>query len=116
LAPADVKADIRSAMRSAIRSALNVPVVDPVLGAVGNLADQVDDLMTDIRGLNPNQPLAGQISNLLLNRIEDAVENAFGGHNPGIDLKFEASWTYWEFDFGSLKWREKTARFAIDLG
>jgi hypothetical protein len=118
--PSDVKSAVRSSLRSALRSALNSGVVDVVLEAVGDVASALDDLVDDVRELDPGKPLAPQLLELALDRIEDAVESAFGD-DPHIDLGFDATWQYTEvvwvgpapWDFGT---RKRTASFHIDLG
>lgn len=117
--PSDIKNSVESTMRGALRSALNVGVIDVVLDAVGEVASSLDDLVDDVRDLDPNEPLAPQLLELVLDRIEDAVEAAFGD-DPHIDLEFDVSWQYEEPVFvGPAPWdwetRTRTASFTIDL-
>ncbi|MBI3108898.1 MAG: hypothetical protein HYY95_25560, partial [Candidatus Rokubacteria bacterium] len=118
--PADIKGSVESTMRSALRSALNTGVVSVILDAVGVVASSLDDLVDDVRELDANAPLAPQLLELVLDRIEDAVEGAFGD-DPRIDLEFEVSWQYTVVEHvGPAPWdfatRNRTASYAIDLG
>jgi hypothetical protein len=107
-------------MRSALRSLLNSGIVDFILDAIGEVAEFMDDLLDDVRELDVSQPLAPQLMELLLDRVEEAVEAMFGD-DPHIDLEFSFSWEYDEPVFvGPAPWdwstRRRTVTQPIDLG
>ncbi len=63
--------------RSAVEWRLDNDVIDTVLDIVGEVAEEVDSLIDDIRDLDPGRDLAQQIGNLVLNRLTDAIHDRF---------------------------------------
>jgi hypothetical protein len=88
LVPSDMKAAVRSIARDAVEAALNIDVVDGVLDVIGEVAEEIDSLIDDIRDLDPERDLVEQIGNLLLNRLTDAIYDAFNG-DPRISIGFD---------------------------
>jgi hypothetical protein len=78
----------RNVMKDAIRGAMNNAIMDAIFDAVGDLAWDLEDFLDDVRSLDPHRGLASGISNLLLNRLDDAIRSAFGGRAPGLDVGF----------------------------
>jgi BMFP domain-containing protein YqiC len=88
LVPPDAKNAVRSIARDEVEAALNIGVLDDMLQMIGEVADNIDDLVDDIRDLDPSHDLAEQIGNLVLNRLTDAIYNAFAG-DPHINIGFD---------------------------
>ncbi len=89
--PSDVKGAARNAMRDAVYLAVDGPIAKPVWDALGALAFEVNQVITDVRGFDPNRGIGEQLRDLIVKDAEDGVRNALGP-NPGIDLKFSVSW------------------------
>lgn len=112
--PARLKSNAKTLMKNTIRSSLDNAIMNSVWQAIGNIANEMDDLIEDIQGLDPSQGLISGISNLLLNRITDSITQTFGSTSPSIDIKFDIRWNIKIKVFGytiKIKYKE-----TIDLG
>jgi hypothetical protein len=88
--PSDLRRAARGLLKDSIRALVGNPLVDPVLDVIGGVAGALDDVVDDVRGLDPHQPLAPQILELLLSHIEDAVRDHFGSKpHVGVGFTFE---------------------------
>jgi hypothetical protein len=86
--PSDIRRFIRGRLEDAVHDLVETPVLDPIFEAVGSLADELGEVLEDVRELNPEEPLGPQLLDLVVDRIEDRIENAFGGSKPRIDVGF----------------------------
>jgi len=91
--PRDLRRAARGLLKDSVRALVGNPLVDPVLDAIGGVAGALDDVVDDVRALDPHQPLAPQILELMLSHIEDAVRDRFGT-KPHISVGFT-----FEYDF-----------------
>ncbi len=103
---------VESCLRSAFKGALDNEIVDWVLDAIGDAASTLDDLVDDVRALNPDLALAPQLATLVLDRIEETVVSIFGGDAVDVPLRFTVTWQ--EYDLFAQRWRTKSQ--TIDLG
>jgi hypothetical protein len=64
------------------------------------LAGQLDELLPDVREIDPNDNLPEQLMLRILDKIEDNIRNHFGDHVPYISpvINFQ----YWEWVFDSI--------------
>lgn len=90
LAPPDLKRAMRGMARDAVEEALDNDVIDGVLDIVGELAEELDSIMDDVRELDPDRDLAQQIGNLLINRLTDAIYDNLG-RDPHIRVAIEVN-------------------------
>ena len=81
----ELKRAARRLVRDVARAAVDNPLVNPLFDVLGALAQSTDAIIEDARSLDPGQPLAGQLIDLILDHAEDAARAAFGG-TPHIDL------------------------------
>jgi hypothetical protein len=88
LVPGGVKANVRVMARDALELALDNAIVDQVLDVIGEVAEEIDSFVDDIRELDPDRDLAEQVGDLLLTRLTDALYDAFGD-DPRIDIEFD---------------------------
>jgi hypothetical protein len=93
--------DLPSAGRTVIKDALDdaiALVIDglfaPVIDAVGDLAAETADFVSDLRAIEPGDNLTQAITDLFLDRLEDTVRAAFGYDNPGVDIGFHVRGSY----------------------
>lgn len=90
LAPPDLKRSMRALARDALEQALDNKVIDGVLDIVGELAEEIDSIMDDVRELDPDRDLAQQIGNLVVNRLADAIYDQMG-RDPHINVGFDVT-------------------------
>ena len=88
LAPPDLKRAMRGMARDAVEQALDNDVIDGVLDIVGEVAEELDSIMDDVRELDPDRDLAQQVGNLMINRLTDAIYDNLG-RDPHIRVAFE---------------------------
>ena len=86
--PQAAKTFVKEVLATVIGDVIGGPVLNPILDAIGAITGELDSMLDDVRELNPNQPLAPQLLDLVLDRIEDRVRDAFGGSKPSIDAGF----------------------------
>lgn len=99
---ADLRRSARATANGALREVLKSDVVDAILDGVGDVAQHLDDILDDVRELDPGRPLAGQLTEMILDRLEDAVDSALGN-----SLEFRVRFP---IDFGDIY------RGTVDLG
>ena len=111
--PSDVKRRARDAARAAIRTLVRNSIVETILGAIGDLATEVDEIFADVRTLDPHDGLTSGILNLLLDRIERRVRDAAGGTEE-FSIGFTVSWSvdYWTYDVFHKRWDKHTNHFS----
>ena len=80
-----VKRAARDLVEDVARAAAESPLVDPVFDAIGAIAGVADQILDDAQSLDPSEPLTGQLLGLILDRMEDAVRDSFGG-TPHVNL------------------------------
>lgn len=119
IVPSDQKSTADSAMATAIQSALVTPVLAPLSGALESVADNIAELVDDVRGLDPEDDLESAIMDLVLDRVENAILQGFTSDNPSIPVSFTVSWQYpfavYEPPAG-YRIEMRTATHTINLG
>lgn len=81
----EAKKAARDLVEGVARAAVEGPLVDPVFEAIGAIAGVADQILDDAQSLDPDEPLTAQLLDLILDRIEDRVRDAFGG-TPHVSL------------------------------
>lgn len=89
--PGDAKRFVKRVLKDVITDLIEGPVVDPIFDALGSVAGELDHLLDDMRELDPAEPLAPQLLDLLLDGLEDRIADQFGGTRPRIDVGFTVS-------------------------
>jgi hypothetical protein len=89
--PQGAKEFVKDVLKNLISDAIEGPVLDPVFAAISGVAGELEGVLEDVRALNPNEPLAPQLLDLVIDRVEDGIRDAFGGANPRIDVGFNVS-------------------------
>jgi hypothetical protein len=112
--PAEWKSGARALVRGAVDEVMDNPLVNPVFASIGRLADQLDELLPDVRELNADDNLPEQIMLLILDKIEDNIREHFGGEKPHISPAIDFSYKVWEFF--DWDWHLVTHHVHIPLG
>jgi hypothetical protein len=86
--PSDARRAVRNALRDVVHDLVTSPILDPMLDAIGGIGGELDGVLDDVRELNPNAPLGPQLLDLLIDRMEDRIRDAFGGASPRVDVGF----------------------------
>jgi gas vesicle protein len=73
------KRTARSLARSFARAVIDNDFVDFIVAGIGEVGDELADFIEDVRDLDPSRDLVPQLETLILDRIEDAVRDMFGG-------------------------------------
>lgn len=89
LLPYWARKEIRATVRSFVGYGLNDAVFDPVVDVLRAVSSETAELLDDLRAIEPGDNLAEAIADVALDRIEDAVRDAFGS-NPGFRIRFDA--------------------------
>jgi hypothetical protein len=115
--PSDWRRDIRGLVYGAVGSVIDNPFTQPIFNAIAALANQLDDLLPDVREIDPNDNLPEQLMILILDKIEENIRNHFGGSKPNISPTID--YQYWEWVIDSIippkgHWERK--HFYIPLG
>lgn len=92
--PRELRSALEARLKHTIRHLVDGPLVDPVLQVIGNLAGGLDDVIGDVRSLDPHRPLAEQVLELILDRMEDAVREHFGSTKPHLRIGFDFSYDF----------------------
>lgn len=110
LLPANIKSEAENSVKNIIQLAFDNDIADLIWNEIGSLASDLDTIVDDLRDLNPNEALADQVSELILDRIEENIKNVFG-NNPKIEINFKIKWeetiTYvdiLDFDYAGKHW------------
>jgi hypothetical protein len=88
--PAAARQSVRGVLQNVIDDLIEGPLLNPAFDAIGAASSQIDGMLQDIQALNPNEPLAPQLLDLVLDRFEDQITQVFGGTNPRINVGFDA--------------------------
>lgn len=91
--PPNFKSEIRKLANGAVDLVIDNPITNPIFNAIALLANQLDDLLPDIKELDPDDNLPEQIMLLILDKIEENIKNHFGGSNPHISP--EINFRFW---------------------
>jgi hypothetical protein len=86
--PGEVRSGIRQTVRNVVNGALDDEIFDPVVDALRALSAGTADLLDDLRAIEPGDDLAAAIADIALDRIEDALRDAFDG-DPSVRIKFD---------------------------
>jgi hypothetical protein len=84
--PKELRAFARDRLRDAVGAALATGVFDVVLQAIAENADQTADFLDDIRAIEPGDDIEQAVTELFLDRLEDAIDDAFDGKDPRLEL------------------------------
>ena len=103
----ELKDTIESLIRQAVDGLIEGPLVDPVFNALSAVGTASSDLLGDIGDLDPHRPLAGQLLNLVLDSVEDALTDVFGSNEPEIRVSATLSFNFFgpqsvTFDLGPI--------------
>lgn len=95
--PSDWRRDIRLLADGAVDTLIDSPFTQPIFYAIAAIANQLDDLLPDVRELDPNDNLPEQLMLLILDKIEENIRNHFGGSKPHISPTID--FRFWVPDF-----------------
>jgi hypothetical protein len=96
--PSDWRRDIRLLTDDAVDALIDNPFTQPIFNSISAIANQLDDLLPDVRELDPNDNLPEQIMLLILDKIEENIQNHFGGNNPHISPTIDFKYSVWVYD------------------
>jgi hypothetical protein len=96
--PREVRDAARDAVDSVVDEVLNHELFDGLWAAIGGVARQAEDLMEDVRKIDPDRNLTLQLRNLILDRVEEAVRDVFGRKDPKIRLAIRVKVDWLLFD------------------
>jgi hypothetical protein len=113
--PRDVRNGARDMARAAVRDLAN-GLAAPVFDAIASVGEDVADLLEDIRELDPSTGLASGVADLVLDRVEGAVRQAFGGDDPGFNASFEFTYSLPEVRLAPPGVVMRTHRVHVGLG
>jgi hypothetical protein len=100
--PGSTRRFVRGVLRDTIRAVIEGPVMDPIFDVIGSISGELDSILDDARELDLNRPLEPQILDLIVDRMEDTIRDAFGGSRPKIDVGFLVSLPFIGAHFFSL--------------
>ena len=86
LVPGWATSQVDDAMEAAVDALLPDELLNPVLDALRGPALEAADFLRDVRDIEPGDDLTSAVLDLFLDRIEDAIADAFGGSNPRIPI------------------------------
>lgn len=98
-----VKQTLRSTVNEIVRNDLLDPVfdsLDDIARSSADLVQEVRELVDDLSEIDPNANLTHQISDLVLDRVEEAVRAAFDGSSPKFRIRITVGPL--SFDLGRL--------------
>lgn len=96
--PSDWRREIRALADGAVDAVIDNPFTQPIFNAIAALANQLDDLLPDVRELDPNDNLPEQLLLLFLDKIEENIRNHFGGGKPHISPEIDFRYSVWVYD------------------
>lgn len=118
LLPSSARRLVRDTLDDVLRDLLGQAIFDGMFEAIGTIADGLEDFLHDARNIDPDDDVAGALVELLVDRLEDAIRDAFGG-SIRIDIAFRARGTFRgpriDTPFGSYR-PSLTLDFDVDLG
>jgi hypothetical protein len=86
--PREAKRFVKDRLKDVVEGLIEGPVLDPLFDALGTAAGEIDGILDDVAELNPNRPLAPQLMDLVIDRLEDRIRDVFGGAKPHINVGF----------------------------
>ncbi|MCA3875692.1 MAG: hypothetical protein IOC41_20705 [Burkholderia sp.] len=89
--PKEARAFARDRLRGAVEAAINTGIFDFVLEAFAAAAEETADFIDDIAAIEPGDDIEQAVIDLFLDRIEDAIEDAFGRDNPRLELAIDVA-------------------------
>ncbi len=92
LLPSSVKTLAKTKAKSIAKASFDNDIVDSIWDAIGHVSGELDDMLDDLRDLSPEEGLATQITELVLERIENRITDIFGD-DPTIDIEFDIGWS-----------------------
>jgi hypothetical protein len=92
LLPRNAKTLAESNLRSAMAVVLDSPVMDPIFDCINALGDELEGLLPDAKRLDPNDNLAEQFLDLILDKIEEKIRRHFGGTKPSVTIAVRFSY------------------------
>jgi hypothetical protein len=98
--PQAAKDIVKGVLQDLIVDTIEGPVLNPVFDAVGAVAGELDGVLDDARALNPNEPLAPQLLDVLIDRMEDRIRDSLGGTTPRIQVGFNVNILGFSAHFG----------------
>lgn len=96
--PSEWKEDVRASLNAAVDLAIDNSLTQPVSNAFAMLANQLDELMSDIREIDPNENLPEQLMLLILNKIEENIRKHFFRDKPSISPTIDFNYSVWVYD------------------
>lgn len=106
---ADLRRSARATAKAALREVLKSDIVDAILDGVGGVAQHLDDILDDVRELDPDRPLAGQLTEMILDRLEETVDSAIGN---SVEFRVRFSVDFGEIYRGTVN----LGKFRLDIG
>ncbi len=113
--PSDLRHSARDSARSLVRG-LSHDLAAPVFEAIASVAEDLSDVLDDIRELDPSTGLATGVTEIILDHIEARIRAAFGGGDPGIRVGFDFPYSLPEVQLIPPKVIMRTHHVHIDLG
>ena len=86
--PRPAKRFAEDRLSDAVGEVLNNELFNDLWDVVASVSAAAAELMEDIRDLDLDSNLTGQISSLVLDRVEDAIRDWFGGGDPRVPIAF----------------------------
>ena len=111
--PIEAKTFARETLRDIVDNILNADLFDKLWDAIASVADDGAAMLADLKELDLDDDLPGRIRNLVLDRVENAVRNLYGGRNPKLEIAFRFQGT---FAGVRIDHRFKLARFDVPVG
>ncbi|HXN50022.1 MAG TPA: hypothetical protein VN893_25445 [Bryobacteraceae bacterium] len=87
--PGELRVLARAELGAVVGSVLNTGLFDPAIQAIATLSGATAGFLNDVRAINPGDDLEQAVLDLFLDRIEDAVRNAFGDRDPSLTLAID---------------------------
>jgi hypothetical protein len=101
LVPGNIKATVRNTVKAILREAISASPLDDMLHFIGDLADEMEDLVDDARAMSLGPGFAAGVRDLVLSRLVAIVDDRSG--TLKIKVKFPV-------DLGAL------GTYTINLG
>jgi hypothetical protein len=113
--PSDMKSDARESAQAIVRSLAN-GLAAPVFEVVASVAEGVSEILDDVREAGPTTGLATVVADSILDRVEAAVRDVFGGDDPGFNVGFDFTYSLPEVRLIPPKVVMKTHHVHVGLG
>jgi len=112
--PGFIKKGVEDNVNDVVDGLLNNHVINHIFDAIAAIANELDDLMPDLRQLKPTDNLPPIILEKIVDRIEDKLMAHFGRRNPRINVGLDFS--YPKVIFDEKGFRTQIAHIHIALG